>query len=184
MALVRSQDLAAGTRRARDPLDALGESLAQRGIATRTVEIGPGLPADLEAVEQVYDRARWRIEGEPLPSGRRPAIRLGMDIAPVLARLEVDALVLLFRFDPRWAPGRTPFAPVPYAPWGSRPQAGREAYRPIGALALIGRGSEMVWFDWGAGDVLLDAGAAASPAEAVEQALRLLTAAPLEPEDG
>jgi hypothetical protein len=184
VALIRAQDRAAGARRARDALDALGESLAQRGIGIHTVEIGPGLRADLEAVEQVFDHARWRIEGEPLASGSRPVVPLGVDAAPVLARLDVDALALLFRFDPRWAPGQAPFAPVPYAPWGARPQAGRGAYRPIGALALIGRGNAFVWFDWGASDGLLDTGSAVNPAEAVEQALRLFTAVPLEPEDG
>jgi hypothetical protein len=183
VALVRWNDRAAGERRARDPLDALGESLAQRGIETRLVEIGAGQRSDLGDLAQVHDHLRWRIEGESPPPGRRPAVQLGMDAAPVLARLEVDALALSFRFDPRLSPTPSPLAPGPYAPWGVRPYAGRGTYRPIGALALVGRGNVVAWFDWGAGDDLLD-GRSASPAEAVDRALRVLTAAPLEPEDG
>jgi hypothetical protein len=171
LVLVREVDRPEVGRRPKDPLDALGESLAARGKAAREVEVGPLLREDLRGVRRLYDRIEERIAGGPPPGWRgRPVERVGGDVGALLDRLGVDAAVLYYPPRPRAAPPPLstlePMEPTQPAP------------APVGALAVVDREGELVWFDWGGDERGRAPSAPASAAEAVEEVLRVITGGP------
>lgn len=177
VALVRWRD-EPGVARAKDPLDALGESLAARGVATQTVEIGPRAKGALRPVERLHARLAARIVQGP-PRGRRGRVpeALGEEAAAAVAALGVDAVALHHRAD---AFGRGALPPVPpalgdpFAPPGPHPFATRDFHRPLGAVSLVDRRGNAIWFDWGAPDSELDPSAPVNAVEAVDALLRAL----------
>ncbi len=169
VALVRSVE-GAGAPRAKDALDALRESLEERGYRTRVVEVGSrGADRNLE---RLFARIHSRIAaGARIGRGSGPGEE---DAAAILAALGVDAMAMVHRFDALLPPMplASPLAPPP----GSMMDPGGpqlQQYRPIGALSLVNRSGKVVWFEWGTTE-LADPGAPANAAEAVDAVLAVL----------
>ncbi|HUL60005.1 MAG TPA: hypothetical protein VLU43_12045 [Anaeromyxobacteraceae bacterium] len=185
VALVRWSERAGDARRS-DPVDALAEALRGRGLAADVLPLGPDVPRDLEPVARMRDAIRERILGGVRPpASARPPEQIGADLDPVLQRLGAEAMGFSFRFDPRLAPylgppGATPIPPPAQAAPGtggtSRP--GSLPIRPAGAFAVVGRGGVLAWIDWAPGADLLDPGAPANAAEAIDLVLRMLVPVP------
>jgi hypothetical protein len=178
VALVRWRD-DPGVARAKDPLDALEESLAARDVATRAVEIGPRTEDASRALERLHSRLATRIVQGP-PRGRygRGAEPLGAEAADAVAALGVDAVALHHRADafglgalPR---ARAPVLGDPFPPSASPPSATLSLRRPLGALSLVDRRGNAIWFEWGAPESELDPSAPVNAAEAVDALLRVL----------
>ncbi len=163
-----------GGQRAKDALDALGESLAQRGYQTRVVEIG-ARSREVAGLERLFDRIQARMStGAGRDRLGRGTGRGEEDAAGVLAALGVDAAAMVHRFDmPPPPPLVSPFRP----PTGSvfdQPGPEWKQYRPIGALSLVNRAGHVVWFEWGT-PPSVDPGVPANAAEAVDAALAVLS---------
>jgi hypothetical protein len=167
VALVRSRDAEAG--RPRDPLDALKESLAARGLEVRTVELGPRVDGALRPVQRLQDRAAR--EAEASGSGRERVRRLGEDAAAAVRGLGVDAVVLYHRTDD-WRLSAAP-DPRAFASPGLPPAVAR---RPVAALTAVDANGAAVTYAWGApGDGLgADPTAPVNAAEAVDLVVRAL----------
>ncbi len=185
VALVRWVD-DPGRARPKDPLDALQESLAARGFATRVVELGPRRrdPGD---VYRLFERVEGRVSSGA-PSGRpgRRIERVGADAArAALAAVSTDAMAAYHRLVgvPMLAPlppPTDPLDPLAPLPGGLYPSRSLEPpYRPLGAISLVDRDGNLVWFDWGT-PPSIDLGAPANAAEAVDAALRALSGQPEE----
>lgn len=178
VALVRWRD-DPSVPRAKDPLDALEESLAARDVATRAVEIGPRTEDASRALERLHSRLAARIlEGPPRGRRGRGAEPLGADAADAVAALGVDAVALHHRAD-AFGLGALPRAPAPvlgdpFPPLASHPSTAYARRRPLGALSLVDRSGNAIWFEWGAPDSELDPSAPVNAVEAVDAVLRVL----------
>lgn len=178
VALVRVRD-DPGAARAKDPLDALEESLARRDVATRVVEVGPRSEAALRPLERLHARLAARIvQGPPRGGYGRRAESLGAEAAAAVAALGVDAVALHHRADAfgigALPPPPSPVLGDPFPPSGSYPPAMGSFRRPFGAVSLVDRHGNAIWFDWGAPDSELDPSAPVNAAEAVDALLRVL----------
>lgn len=160
-------------QRHRDPLDAVRESLEADGRTTRTVEVGRKAPRELAEMERLYAEIEGRVEeGGMSGEAGRPVERLRRPVAGVLDAAQADGAVLLYRL------GARPLLPAPSASPFSHEPAPRLA-RPAGALALVDRDGNLLWFDWGVQrDPLEGTGGASAPAtsaaEAVDALLRVV----------
>lgn len=177
IALVRWVD-DPGVVHGKDPLDALRESLAERGYDVRLVEIGRGRNAARD-VERLYMRVDGRIEARSRPDrmGSR-VVHLGPgDAAAALGALGTDAMATYHRFTglPMLLPppARDPLDPLSGPGTLYPPQADAIPYQPLGALSLVDRDGDLVWFDWGS-PAPADADVPANAAEAVDALLRVL----------
>jgi len=175
VALVRSAGRA--DRRPRDPLDALAESLEERGIAVRVVELGEGSAEwrlDLERLH-AWAEARVRSGGRVEPDRTES---LGREAGEAVRKLGVDAAVLLHRFeDPLLPPLPDPTAP------SARPDlfGTRAALRPapLGAFTLVDRAGNAIALAWGGrSGAELDPSRLVNAAEAVDETLRILAGEP------
>jgi hypothetical protein len=159
----------AGAPRAKDPLDALADSLALRGVDTRLVEP--------ERLGRLHERLDARIATAPDPApGRfgRHVEFLGQAAADAVRGLGVDAIAMYHRFDRN----RSAFPDAPAGtPFAARPTAGLR--RPLGALSVVDAEGNAVWFDWGAPSSELDPSAPANAAEAIDLLLHVLAGEPL-----
>lgn len=161
--------------RPKDPLDALKESLEARGFVVRMVDLGRRTPAELRELERLHGQLASRIYGA-VPRDRldrRRGEALGRDAGAVVAALGVDAVALYHRFDGRPPPGalHDPFAP----PGGIFPPAPPVDRRPLGALSLVDRAGNAIWFDWGSPGLDVDPDAPVNPAEAIDALVAVLT---------
>ncbi|BDG02100.1 hypothetical protein AMOR_10960 [Anaeromyxobacter oryzae] len=166
--LVRAIDHAE-PHRAKDPLDAVRESLEAKGRTTRTVEVGARLPPELAGLSRLYSDVEVRIDDGFGPDFRtRRTDRLGKDVGPLLGGLEADGAVLYYRF------GARPLPPAALSsPFGRDPEL--RLARPLGALAVVDRDGNLLWFDWGAPDTAdRDPAAPSTAAEAVDALLRVI----------
>lgn len=166
-------------RRPRDPLDALGDSLRDRGLATRVVEVGPGLRDELRDVERVVRDVEWRIRSSPPragPDGRRPEA-LGRAPGEALRGVGADAFAIYLRLEGRIGP-RT--SPPPGSPWLEPGGPGAYPPRRTAALALVDRAGALLWFDWGGDEAAApeDSSRVVNAAEAVDEAVRVLAGEP------
>jgi hypothetical protein len=166
VALVRRVDR--GEKRPKDPLDAVSESLAAKGIAVRVIELGGR--DDPKDVARLFDSAESRASSV----GPDSAVgALGGDAARTVRGLGVDAVVSYHRLDSR---ASRALGNYPATPGGgiagaySRPT---ERYRPLGALAVVGTDGQAAVFEWGARDAQLGQGVE-TPAEAVDAVVRAL----------
>lgn len=176
IALVRVRPDPAAAR-PKDPLDALGESLAARGYEARQVEIGRGAGPELRALERLHARTEgWVVSAPPRGRFGRRADALGADAGEAVRGLGVDAVALYHRFDER------PFSAFPEPPLGASafPRR-REPARPVAALTVVDRDGNAVGFEWGAAGAELDPSAPVNAAEAIDLLLRALAG---DPEDG
>jgi hypothetical protein len=169
-------------RRPRDPLDALDESLRAKGLATRTVEVGPRLRDDLKDVERLARDVEWKIRSSPrygpsYGSDRRPTELLDRAPRALLERLAADAFAVYLRLGHRFDPYAS--APPPGGPMpGSRPP-GTYASGPTAALALVDREGTLLWFDWGGDEELEEPRSrVVNAVEAVDEAVRVLAGEP------
>jgi hypothetical protein len=168
-------------RRPRDALDGLDESLRVKGLATRTVEVGPRLREELKGVERLFHDVEWRIRSSPSygPSygpDRRATESLGRAPRELLEKLGADAFAVYLRFDDRYGsrPPPPPGDPLP----GARP-LGTFPGRPTSALALVDRDGTLLWFDWGGPeDLEVPESRVVNAAEAVDEAVRVLAGEP------
>jgi hypothetical protein len=172
-----------GAERARDALDALGASLAERGIATRELDLGPGDARDRRDLERLFATVEARVEsGAGVPGRGRSAQPLGEAAARTVQALGADALALHVRFDERFLRRRaTPLPPFGVPPSGLPQEQPISSYRPTAAIALVSRDGALVWFDWGPRDASRDPDGPVNAAEAVDAAARLLAG---EPDEG
>jgi hypothetical protein len=176
IALVRRADHP-GAARAKDPLDALQESLAARGYATRVVEVGGGADGALRNVEALHARLGGRVTGSERAGH---VARLGPEVGETVAALGVDALVVYHRVEGFLLPP----LPEPRTAWGppfATPSRVRAPGRPAGALSLVDRTGTAAWFAWGASGDELEPSLALNAAEAIDALLRALEG---EAEDG
>lgn len=160
--------------RPKDPLDAVRESLEQRGVATQTLEVGPRERGDLAELDRLYARVESRIAGASGAAAGRAVDRVG-PVAPLLERLAVQAVALYVRFDGPPPLGGPSLArpPLGGAPGLAFPPPGM---RSGAALALVGRDGALVWFDWGGGEEpAVDGGRPVNAAEAVDALVHVLT---------
>ena len=182
VALVRRPEHA--ERRAKDPLDAVAESLAAKGITVRLIELGGhDEPKD---VARLFDEAESRASsgGGGGSTARGAALTLGEDAGRTVRRLGVDAVVtyhhLEFRVgrtlgDPSLSPPGAGMGGGTYSPRSTAPS------RPLGALEVVGTDGQGILFDWGDRDEVR-AGGAETPAEAVDAVVRALLGEPAEPD--
>lgn len=173
----------------RDPLDALRESLVQRGYATRVLEIGPGRAGGQDGareLERLYAALDARIASAP-PRERftSSVVEAGRDLGAIVAAQGVDAIATYHRFaplpramlgDPLGGAG-TPLGAYP----GADPRALAAPFRrPLGAVALVDRAGNAVWYDWGSAADAPDASAPQNAAEAIDALVRVLSGEPPE----
>lgn len=181
IALVRLVD-GPGAVRGKDPLDALRDSLAERGYDARLVEIGRGrsVPREVERLYGAVD-ARVAAGGSPAGPGSRAVRVSSAEAAAALGALRADAMATYHDLSlrPMLPPPMVadPFDPL--APPGAlyRPQPGDVSYRPLGALSLVDRDGDLVWVDWGT-PALADPEAPTNAAEAIDALLRILAGEP------
>lgn len=165
LVLARWTDDPAG--RPKDPLDALQETLVARGYAVRAVDLGRRTPPELRDLERLHERMATRIYGgAPRDRFARRVEPLGREAGEVVAKLGVDAVALYHRFEGRPLPGALP---DPLAPPGALfPGSPPVERRPLGALSLVDRAGNALWYDWGAGSMEIDPEVPANPAEAID----------------
>lgn len=160
--------------RPKDPLDALKESLVARGYAVRSVDLGTRTPPELRDLERLHARLAARIgSGGPRDRFARRVEPLGRETGEVVAALGVDAVALYHRFNggPLGGP-----LPDPLAPAGSLfPATSPIERRPLGALSMVDRAGNALWFEWGTAAVELDPEVPANPAEAIDALVAVLT---------
>ena len=155
-----------GEKRPKDPLDAVSESLAAKGVAVRVIELGGR--DDPKDVARLFDAAESRassVDPNAAVGG------LGDVTARTVRGLGVDAVVSYHRL----APYARALDDHPLPGGGSAGAYGLPppSYRPLGALVVVGSDGQAAVFDWGARDAQLGPGAE-TPAEAVDAAVRAL----------
>lgn len=153
---------------ARDPVDALKETLDARGYETRIVEVGPGKDGSLRDLQRLEERigAHYANRGRPTTSTER----LGPEVGGVVAKLGADAVAGYHRFDARFA------LPPPPDPFGSQTAGSRmpTTRRPVGAISLVAPDGSAEWFPWGGAGAELESGALINAAEAIDAVLGAL----------
>jgi hypothetical protein len=170
-----------GAERPKDALDALAASLAERGIATRELDLGRGDGKERRDLERLFATVEARVEsGAGVPGRGRSAQPLGDGAARTVRALGADALALHVRFDERLLRRRatTPLPPFGVPPSGLPHEQPISSYRPNAAIALVSRDGALVWFDWGPRDASRDPEGPVNAAEAVDAAARLLAGDP------
>jgi hypothetical protein len=172
IASVRVLDARSATR-AKDPLDALGESLEARGYEVRAVEVGRRPRDELRGIERLHARLGARIAAAPRAGARGRAAALGAEAGRAVAALGVDAVALHHRFDER-----TLFAPADPRAQGTLLPPAPVAGRPRGAVSLVDRSGNAIWSEWGAPLSEADPDAPINAAEAIEVLLRALAGTP------
>lgn len=183
VALVRRDEPATrASPRRKDPLDALGESLGERGIATRVIQAGPGRE-HARRLETLWSGIEERIRATPPGVNRRLAVGApDEDAARVVREIGADALALYLRLDrgPSLATGATPPSAYPPSVYPVPGDVGDPAatYRPVAALALVARDGRLAWVDWGPRDDRVDPPGPVNAAEALDEVIRLLTGEP------
>lgn len=177
VALVRWNDR--GAQRAKDPLDAVAETVAARHVESRVLELTSRVPEQLRGAERLYEAAEARVVAAPGVGGRgRVGERLGDAAAREVRALGVDAVVLYLRLENRFRSRRD--AREVYGPEGvgRDPMLGSTAslsrFRRVGAVAVVGSDGALVWFDWGPWDERGDPPLSSNAAEAVDAAMRAL----------
>jgi hypothetical protein len=159
-------------RRPKDPLDAVAESLAAKGIEVRFVTVG-GKGGEGRSVERLYDDVEGRVAASAGFDARgRSSGSLGDADGKVVRALGVDAVVTYHRW--RGLSAADPLS----APMGgayARPQV---RTRAVGALGIVGPAGELLAFDWGPRDTTVAPNAAETAAEAVDATVRALTGEP------
>lgn len=177
--VVLVREAAPREKRPRDPLDALDGSLREKGLATRFVEVGPGLREELAGVERLVRDVSWRIRSAPPVAGReRRPDALGRAPGELLASLGADAFAIYLRLDGRVADR---YRSVPPAGPVLDPRDPRAfPARRTAALALVDRDGALLWFDWGGEEDVLeeDPSRVVNAAEAVDEAVRVLAGEP------
>ena len=173
LALVRGADARAG--RAKDPLDALDESLRARGYTTRIVELGPGRP-EQAALRRLCDELEARA-GTPRPEqfGTGPYGDAGGGGRAAVAGLGVDAVAVYHRLEARRS-----------LPESAGPPLGRLLpgppveleHGPLGALSVVDREGHVATFAWGETTALDDPSVPMNAAEAVDLVVRTLAGEP------
>lgn len=158
-----------GESRRRDPLDVLQDALAARGLRTVTLELTERPPPDLTDIDAVVRMVEGIAQGAPPDAGGPEVTSVGARAAPVLARLEADALAVYTRGLGWGAPPPSPFFGQPLM---APPPA------TVAAISLVARDGTVVTFAWG-GDAFGTLGPA-NAAEAVDAALALLAQPPAE----
>jgi hypothetical protein len=165
--LVRADDRRGGSgHRPKDALDAVRESLAGGGRATREVDVGSRLGRELAGVAALYRRVEGRAFAGGAAGWAGQAVERVDAPVSLFEELQVDAAVLYYRFEPRGLP---PPPPLP----GGMPDLPHPTAAPLAALALVDRAGNLAWFEWGA---LEDRppGAMDTAAEAVDALLRVI----------
>jgi hypothetical protein len=165
VALVRHADR--GEKRSKDPLDAVSESLAAKGVTVRVIELGRR--DDPKDIARLFDAAEERVSSV----GPDAAVgRLGGEAARTVRGLGVDAVVSYHRLESRASRALDDHS-MPgggsAGAFGSLPPT----YRPLGALVVVGSDGQAAVFDWGAGDAR-PGPSAETPAEAVDAVVRAL----------
>jgi hypothetical protein len=157
--------------RARDPIDALKESLEARGYEARIVEVGAAEDPSLRDLERLEDRiaGRYWNRGEATTRGEK----LGAEAGAVVAKLGADAVAGWHRLDNRMLP--LPPPPDPFASPYAAQRGMASARRPSGALSLVAADGSVAWFPWGGAGADLDARALLNPAEAIDALLAALS---------
>jgi hypothetical protein len=171
VALVRWRDPDAAAR-PRDPLDALKESLDERGYATQVVEIGRRVPDTLRPVQRLYERV-GALPRRPARAGRERVDRVGAEAGEAARALGVDAVALYHRSRDLGVPVLPEQGAFP-RPGFPPPAVFR---RPGGALSLVDARGAAVSLQWGVPGEPLDADASAplNAAEAIDALLRVLS---------
>lgn len=185
VALLRWNDRSAD-KRAKDPLDGLAESLGARGIVTRALEVGPRGPDSNAALERLWAEVEGRIRSAPPHELRGSAQPLWSGAGKVVRELGVDAVALYLRLDRyRMLPPATGATPPDFPPPSAIGAPGAQAhplpesrYRPVAALAVVGKEGGLVWSDWGPRDEAVDVPGPVNAAEALDEVVRLLTGDP------
>lgn len=158
-------------QRARDPLDALRETLAARGYEASIVEVGSREDAALREVDRLEERIAARMWNRERVLARPEA--LGADAGAVVAKLGADACVGYHRLLDRLPPLLPPPAPGWGPPYPSERAA--VARRPVGALSLVAADGSAAWFPWGGQGSERDPRALINPAEAIDALLAALS---------
>jgi hypothetical protein len=179
LVLVRTAEDRAG--RAKDPLDALDESLRARGYGTRVVELAGGRSPEQAALARLYAQLEARAgaaQGERL--GTPPYGDAGGDAGAAVAGLGVDAVAAYHRLE-----GRRPLpSPAPSQPalpgTVMPPQPTAPTRGPIGALSVVDREGHVASFAWGQPTALDDPDVPVNAAEAVDLVVRTLAGEPEE----
>ena len=173
LVLVRSAD--ERTRRPRDPLDALDETLRARGFRTRVVDLARKPPPELAPLERLFAQLEARAGASRPERVATPVGTAGKDAAAAVAQLGVDAVASYHRLELRRPPDLPPpalpgtiFPPAPAAP----------LQRPLGALAIVDREGHVATFAWGDAGPLEDPGVPLNAAEAIDMLVRALTGEP------
>ena len=178
VALVRRPEH--GDRRAKDPLDAVSDSLASKGIAVRVIDLGGR--DDPKDVVRLFETAEARASsGVPGAPPGRAAVTLGGEAGRAVRALGVDAVVTYHRLDTPLARAFGGTLPTPGAGMGGTYGRPTAPYRPLGALEVVGTDGQALLLDWGPRDQA-GAGGAETPAEAVDAAVRALLGEPAEPD--
>jgi hypothetical protein len=168
--LVRSAE--GRTGRAKDPLDALDESLRARGYTTRRVELGSRRP-EQAALRKLFDQLETRAGSTRSERfGTRPYGDAGGGARAVVAELGVDAVAVYHRLEARRPMRDTTGPPLPGALFPG--PAVEPEHGPLGALSVVDRQGHVATFAWGETTALDDPTVPVNAAEAVDLVVRTL----------
>ncbi|HTN50997.1 MAG TPA: hypothetical protein VML50_01235 [Anaeromyxobacter sp.] len=160
--LIREVDRPYQDGRPKDAIDAVREALEASGRVTRTVDVSArrGSSTTTPAAD-LFQRVGERRPTDTDFNADR------VDFAgPILADLQVDGAVVLFRWD------LSPDLPPMSLPGAGGAPAVRA--RPVSSLALVDRYGNLQWFHWFPADVRLT-GKMQTPGEAVEALVRVVS---------
>ena len=156
---------------AKDPLDALDESLRARGYTTRVVELRPGRPAQA-GLRRLFDDLEARAATPRSERfGTSPYGGAGASARAVVADQGVDAIATFHRIEPL-----RPLSDGAGPPLSGEllPRAPGIAHGPTGALSVVDRQGHVATFAWGETTALDDPSVPVNAAEAVDLVLRSL----------
>lgn len=173
VALVRWHE-GGGAARAKDPLDALRESLEARGYEARVVEVGRHVPDALRPAQRLHDRIAGEARSGWPRAGDRVE-RMGAAAGEAARALGVDAVVLYHRREDWGLPTLSESRAFPRP--GLEPAV--PVRRPIGALTLVDAAGAARSFAWGAPGETLDPDPSSplNAAEAIDALLGVLSGA-------